>query len=141
MADKFLGSPYPITKDGGGLLHTQGGVDQIKSDLLSLLLTNPGERTMLPLYGTDLRQLIFEPNDAILQQQARDIIAESIRQFEPRVVIEQITVSSTATSIDLDPQDNLTANEHILLIKIRFFDPENIQSVEELKLEVPLTGT
>ena len=139
--DKFLGVPYPITIDASGLLHVQHGVDQIKSDLLVLLLTNPGERVMLPDYGTDLRKLIFEPNDAILQQKAVNIIAQSIRTWEPRVVIDQISVTSKVDKDDINPLDDLTNQENILKIIINFFDPENIQSVEELRLEMPLAGT
>jgi phage baseplate assembly protein W len=44
----FLGAPYPIIKSPRGLLRTQSGINQIKSDLLVLLLTEPGERVMLP---------------------------------------------------------------------------------------------
>lgn len=138
--DKFIGIPYPIEKDAGGLLHKQSGVDQIKSDLLVLLLTNPGERCMLPTYGTNLRALIFEPNDITLQNQAINLISQSIRAWEPRVVIEQIQVQSGASKADLNKFDDLSTADNILLIKIRFFDPENIQQVEELSLEVPLTG-
>jgi phage baseplate assembly protein W len=60
---KFLGLQYPLAKSSRGILAQKVGVDQIKADLLQLLLTNPGERVMLPTYGTPLRKLIFEPND------------------------------------------------------------------------------
>ena len=89
---RFMVAPYPIGQDAAGLLHTQSDVEQIKSDLLILLLTSPGERVMLPEFGTDLRQLIFEPNDAVLEQRAIDIITQSIRTWEPRVVVEETTI-------------------------------------------------
>ena len=34
--------------------------DQIKSNLVNLLLTTRGERIMNPLFGTDLRNFLFE---------------------------------------------------------------------------------
>lgn len=51
---KFLGAPYPIVKHPRGFLRTQSGIAQVKSDLLSLLQTEPGERclvgnTLIPL--------------------------------------------------------------------------------------------
>jgi phage baseplate assembly protein W len=135
---KFAGCPYPIVKHPLGLLHTQEGVDQVKSDLLVLLLTNPGERVMLPTFGTPLRDLVFEPNDATLEDRARDMIASSIRQWEPRITVSQIQVSSKFDESELTDGDDKTEIEHILTIRIAFFDPENIRDVQQLELELPL---
>ena len=69
---KFLGAPYPIIKHPRGFFHTQSGIDQVKADLLILLLTNPGERVMLPDFGAGLNRLMFEPNDSILVLQTKE---------------------------------------------------------------------
>lgn len=135
---KFKGCPYPITKHPRGLLHSQGGVEQIKSDLLILLMTNPGERPMLPQFGTPLRELVFDQNDASLAARAREMIARSIRMWEPRITIQQIDVT-TAPEDSFD-QESGADTGHVLGIRIAFFDPANINEVQELKLEVPLAG-
>ena len=135
---EILGLPYPIQKDPRGFLHTQRGVTQVKSDILVLLLTNPGERIMLPEFGTPLRSLMFEPNDGQIEEQAREMIINSINLWEPRIVVDAIEVSSYVDESDLNAQDTQTEKEHILSIKIIFFDPENIQQIQELKLNVPL---
>jgi|SaaInlV_100m_DNA_2_1039680.scaffolds.fasta_scaffold00454_13 phage baseplate assembly protein W len=140
MTNKFLGAPYPIVSTARGLLATQRGVDQIKADLLQLLLTNPGERVMLPGFGTPLREIIFEPNDATSSEQVRDMIINSIRTWEPRITIEQIDVSTQADQESLHEDDSLEDIGHIMIVRILFFDPENISEVQELKLEVPLAG-
>lgn len=140
MTNKFLGAPYPIVSTARGLLATQRGVDQIKADLLQLLLTNPGERVMLPGFGTPLREIIFEPNDATSSEQVRDMIINSIRTWEPRITIEQIDVSTQADQESLHEDDSLGDIGHIMIVRILFFDPENISEVQELKLEVPLAG-
>ena len=70
---KFIGLQYPLVKNPRGLLAQKNGVDQIKADVLQLLLTNPGERVMLPNYGTPLRKLIFEPNDDGLIAEAKKL--------------------------------------------------------------------
>lgn len=137
---KFLGFPYPVVRHPNGLLHTQSGVDQIKSDLLVLLLTNPGERVMLPSFGTPLRELMFEPNDAVLEQKARDAIIQAVATWEPRVVVEQISVAVGGGGIQFNPSDDKQAANHVLGIQVRFFDPENLQEVDELRLEVPIAG-
>jgi uncharacterized protein len=137
---KFLGVPYPVRNNTKGFFYSQDGVDQIKSDMLCLLLTNPGERVMLPLYGTPLRKLVFEQNDAELKLKARNMIINSIKMFEPRIAVQQIEVSTTADRASLDRMDDGTEQEHILFIRIIFFDPQNISEVQQLTLEVPLAG-
>jgi phage baseplate assembly protein W len=138
----FLGLPYPITRHPLGLLRTQGGVNQVKSDLLVLLLTEPGERVMLPEFGTPLKQFFFEPNDSIVVENVKQAIADSIRKWEPRIAVTQIDVTNSYDSIgpSLSDSDKKEDIGHILLIRILFSDFNNIQSVQELKLEIPLGG-
>jgi phage baseplate assembly protein W len=111
---------------------------------------------MLPTFGTPLKTLFFEPNDIIVVNQAREMIVNAISTWEPRVAISDITVSTGTTN--LNSKDFSTPNsptgvgmvgetypysqnddDHCLSIQIKFFDPENIQSVQELVLEVPLS--
>lgn len=135
----FLGLPYPTTQNPRGYWYSQSGINQIKSDMLALLLTNPGERVMLPNFGTPLNRLFFEPNDTTTADTAREMIIESIRNWEPRIAVTAIDVSTNVESVSLNSQDDLTEKEHILYIKIRFVDPENIKEVQELALQVPLS--
>lgn len=136
---EFFGAPYPIEKNPLGYLCTQTGINQIKSDLLILLLTNPGERIMLPEFGTPLRKLLFEPNDSVLQMQARDMIARAIERWEPRIVVEAIEVTGYDPD-SLSPDETGEQLDYVLTIKIKFFDPNNIQDVQTLVLEVPLAN-
>lgn len=137
---KFLGHPYPVIRHPNGFLRTQFGVEQIKADLLSLLLTHPGERVFLPTFGTPLKTLIFDPNDQTLQDKARQMIIASIQTWEPRIAVQQIEVSNVVDESSLNPADALIDLEHILFIRIVFYDPDNIADVQELKLEMPLAG-
>ena len=142
MAVKFLGAPYPIIKTPRGLLAQSNGVDQIKADLLQLLLTTPGERVMTPLFGTPLKKLIFEQNDVALEVQARNMIVEAIDTWEPRIIVNNIRATS-GDNFDrskLNNSDNLEQAGYILGIEIEFFDPNNITEIESLVLELPLAG-
>lgn len=94
---------------------------------------------MLPTYGTPLRRLIHEPNDLALEGRARDMILDSIRRWEPRVAVQQVTVTATPDPKDVD-QESGEDVDHVLSVKILFVDPENIQEVQELVLEVPLAS-
>ena len=133
----FEGLPYPTRKTPRGYWYSQTGISQIKSDLLCLLLTNPGERVMIPEFGTPLKKLLFEQNDVTLQNQARSVISNAIAKWEPRIAIKSIQVTSQMDSSSLN-NDGSEA-EHILSVKIIFVDPQNIKEVQQLVLEIPLS--
>lgn len=95
---------------------------------------------MLPEFGTPLRSLVFEPNDVVLANRAKQMIIDSINAWEPRITIEAIEVSSSIDEASLNPDDLKEDLENILSIKILFYDPENIQNVQALKLDIPLSG-
>ena len=137
---RFLGAPYPITKNSKGFLYTQEGLDQIKSDLLVLLLTHPGERVMLPGFGTPLKDLLFDQNDINTVQKTTQMIASAITAWEPRITVTQIDVRNSANESSLDPNDTGSEIDHILSINISFFDPQNIKDVQKLTLELPTGG-
>ena len=137
---KFMGLQYPLVKTTRGTMAGRSGVDQIKADLLQLLLTNPGERVMLPEFGTPLRKLIFEPNDETLEFTAKKMITASITRWEPRIVVSNISVTSKFNSDNLHPEDNRSELGAILGIQIEFVDPENISQIESLVLELPVGG-
>lgn len=136
---RFYGMPYPITQHPRGFLRTQRSPELLKSDLMTLLLTNPGERVMLPTFGTPLISLLFEPNDDIAATQARQMIIDAIQTWEPRIVVQNLTVSRT--NLDLPNESPMENNEGlILLISLEFSEFDNIQSVQALNLEVPLSN-
>lgn len=135
---KFLGCQYPIVKSPRGLMAQKYGVDQIKADLLQLLLTNPGERCMMPSYGTPLRKLIFEPNDPMLAVNAKSMITTAIATWEPRIEIKNIEVNYIMNRDDLNKEDPGYEADSILSIKILFYDPENINEIYDLYLETPV---
>jgi phage baseplate assembly protein W len=138
----FNGAPYPIQRHPLGLMRTQRGVNQVKSDLLALLLTEPGERVMLPEFGTPLKQFFFEQNDSVIVERVKESIANSIRTWEPRIAVSAIEVTNSGESVaqSLNSMDNKDNMGHILMVRIEFTDFDDIRSVQELKLEIPLGG-
>ena len=129
------GMPYPISKHPLGLLYSQKGIDQIKSDLVTLLLTNPGERVMMSDFGTPLRSLIFEQNTADLAMYAKQAISAAITRWEPRITVTSLIVNNGNM---FNGGTNGPEDESVLSIHIEFVSPGNIQDVQVLNLEVPL---
>ena len=139
MSFVLKGAPYPISKSPLGYLFSQEGIATLKSDLIQLLLTNPKERVMLPSYGTPLRKLLFSPNDAALVAETKRIIANSIESWEPRIVISQIDITNGYINNSKNANE-LNSNDHVLTINIKFFDPQKIDFVESLTIQLPAGG-
>lgn len=139
---KFLGCPYPIVKHPLGLLRTQAGLNQIKSDLLCLLLTSPGERVMIPNFGTPLKKMFFQPSDTFTVDEIREIISTSIKTWEPRISVSAIDVQlgQNLTEDDISLSSIADDQENLVFIRIMFSEFDQLQEIQELKLALPLGG-
>ena len=71
--------------------------EDIKSSLEILLTTRLGERVLLPNYGCNLQDFLFEKLDRTLITYAKDLIETAILYHEPRIDVIKIDVSETDT--------------------------------------------
>lgn len=83
-------------------LDLSAGALDIRESLTILLSTSPGERKMQPDYGCDLTPLLFEPVNLSLKKRLSDQIERSILKYEPRVLVEDVHISTTAPSAGKD---------------------------------------
>ena len=84
-----VGYGFPL--DGPAVfLPTYTTREQTKANLLNYLLTNRGERVFNPLFGGDLRSLLFEGIIDSTQSELLSQIQDQIGQFFPTVQIEEI---------------------------------------------------
>ena len=79
-----------LTDLGKGFRRT--GAELVKSDLLYHMFTKKGERVMMPDFGTNLQDLVFEPNDPITRTQILNEIQAVIDQ-DPRVELIRSTLT------------------------------------------------
>ena len=73
----------------------------IEASLISILLTNQGERVMRPNFGAGLSRMIFDPNDAALLSTAREMITSAVGQYEPRASLVDLQASQAGTQMVL----------------------------------------
>jgi phage baseplate assembly protein W len=64
----------------------------IKKSVENLLTTYPGERFFNPNIGSRITQLLFEPLDFINATSIREEIEYTINAFEPRVLLNSVSV-------------------------------------------------
>lgn len=67
--------------------------DLIKENISRILLTLPGERVMNYDFGCKLKSYLFAP-DLVLQEDVESEIKISITRWEPRVVVNSLTVET-----------------------------------------------
>ncbi len=139
MADNnFVGLAYPILPQPRGYFAPTAGAIQIQSSLLSILMTNKFERVMENDFGSGLDDLLFELSTGAVAQTARDRILQQIAEYEPRVTIDELTVTTTTPANNLlSPGDT---GDNVLYIRIKYFDPQNITEIQDLNLEIPIGG-
>lgn len=94
-SQSFLGTgwgfPPTFHRSAEGVEMISDEVD-IESSLTILLSTDVGSRVMQPLYGCDLHRLVFEPLDTSLQAYMKDLIKTAILYFEPRIILNDVTL-------------------------------------------------
>lgn len=84
----FLGTgwAFPV-----GFSSTTGGVkmsereEDIRQSLMILFSTVPGERTLRPDYGCNLRRMLFETLTETVKAKIQDEIRRAVLLFEPRI--------------------------------------------------------
>ena len=69
----------------------------IKESLWILFSTTLGERIMLPKYGSQLWQMIFQNITTTLITQLADIVRQAILYWEARINVDQVSVQPDAT--------------------------------------------
>lgn len=68
--------------------------NDIKESLYILMSTSPGERTMQPTYGCELRSIVFEVLTESTITEIKDIIERAILFFEPRIDLNFIDIDT-----------------------------------------------
>jgi phage baseplate assembly protein W len=90
--NRAVGISLPF--NGGGVFNkTYSTQDQVKSNLINLLLTYKGERILNPEFGADLPRLLFEPINNELIQKIQDQIINNVNIYVPEIILINIEVT------------------------------------------------
>ena len=122
-----LGIKLPYRKGRAGyFVQTHSDMERALHNLKMLLMTAKGERPMMPTYGSELQELLFEPNMADhMDDLFEDAVKESTALWMPEVMIIYVRVKrdlvNTPSSATLHigfTVTNIPNSEQILTIEV-----------------------
>ena len=94
--------PFRDSVKGDYLQLTEFEAQQIKGDLIHLLLTRKGSRYYLPTFGTRLYEFLFEPFDGLTFDAIESDIRDAVATFMPGLLLNQITISPADPMEEVD---------------------------------------
>ena len=83
--------------------------DQVKSNLINLLLTSPGERLMNPEFGIGIRQYLFE--QVIDKEFLKNKITDGAQIYIPEIEIDDVFIK----------RENLTTTPELHTVRISLY--------------------
>jgi phage baseplate assembly protein W len=84
--------PFRQSIEGKFLALSEETDEEIRSNLIHLLLTRKGSRYFLPDFGTRLYDFIFEPLDGETFDSIRGEIEDSVNKYIPNLTIQNISI-------------------------------------------------
>ena len=118
--------------------------EAIKNSLINIFNTVPGERFLIPEFGSNLKAYLFQPVTKFTADAIGESVLDSITRWEPRVIVDYVNVigKPTGTSITKDLGNFSPAIQKYLKTPVQ--DDEYIVNVivviPELKKKTDLEG-
>lgn len=104
-SNSFLGKGWafpPAFNKSTGTVEMVSDEEDIRQSLYILLSTSLGERVMQPDYGCNLNDYVFESLNSSTIGYIKERVANSILYYEPRIIVEQIDVTSEGSADNLE---------------------------------------
>src|SRR3954447_11852872 len=97
-SNSFVGAgwQWPIETDQTGAIALAHGTTELEQAMYLTPSTPPGERPMRPEFGARLAQFVFASGDATTAGLVAAEVQTALTRWEPRVVVEQVVVSTDA---------------------------------------------
>ena len=109
MADgKTYGINFPFqdSKDGKYFSLSQTTDEEVRTDLLHLVLTRKGSRYYLPDFGTRIYEFIFEPMDGTSFEAIKEDVKNSIEKYIPNLTVNNITLTPYLEDLEVEGEIN-----------------------------------
>jgi phage baseplate assembly protein W len=90
--DTAIGITLPLQITNTAFNQSFQTIDQVRTNIKSLLLTKRKERVMQPLLGSGLNEILFEQNDGDLESRIENTIVQSLEDWLPYVILDNILI-------------------------------------------------
>ena len=102
MSQAFIGRgwSFPVETDSTGGIRLVGDEAEIEQSIRLILSTAPGERPMRPAFGCAIHDYVFDPADARTALRMAGAVRDSLRRWEPRVDVLEVSVDHHPTEAD-----------------------------------------
>lgn len=84
--------PFRQSTRGKYVSLSQDPNEEIRTDLIHLILTRKGSRYYLPDFGTRLYEFIFEPMDGATFDAIREDLRSAVENYLPNVILNNIEI-------------------------------------------------
>jgi phage baseplate assembly protein W len=91
-----IGFPFNLPTKGTYLKLTETADEEIRTDLVHLILTRKGSRYFLPDFGTRIYEFIFEPMDNPNFNNIESDIREACEKYMPNLKITNISIKAAS---------------------------------------------
>ena len=99
--DRFVGILLPMSNSNFGYFApTKTTREAAFTNLKNLIMTMKGERPMQPEFGCDIHMAIFDPIGEDLNIRIDGAIRDSIAEWLPYIVVEDVVVNTTNADKD-----------------------------------------
>jgi phage baseplate assembly protein W len=93
---------FPFRIGDLGQVAAATGDDNIRSKILEVVMTAPGERVGLPEFGCGLRDLVFDPNNDILAATTEFAINRALQQWMPDdIVVQSVDITNEDSELQI----------------------------------------
>jgi len=112
-----VGWRFPL-KPVNGRLTFASYEEDVEQAIQIILLTEPGERPMLPAFGGGLRGFVFEPNSPPTRFEIARRVREALIDWEPRIDVDRVEV----TADDVQPNLLLIHVDYVVRATNSFYN-------------------
>ena len=118
-----LSPKLPLSIDEIDGFATNKNFNQVaRQNLKMIILTNPGERVMIPNFGVGIRTYLFENATGGLFETIRQKIKQQVRIYAPYISIDSIQFSQESSTFEMS-QINPSSQSNFVGISIRYTVP------------------
>jgi hypothetical protein len=93
----------------------------IAQSIRNLLLTSHYERPFKPQLGSNVKKFLFEPIDNITTSLIQDSIFETLRNYEPRITIQEVVATPNYDEQRYDVNITFFVKNSVEPLTINFF--------------------